>query len=98
MNILEDKDLKEYMLKKQMYATKEIVDINTKTIFKEKTVYFIHGISIEWVNNDTVLAYIFAENGIECSFTRTCSKLAFYSEIKKLFIPVDEMYQKWKRS
>ena len=97
MNILSDNDLKTYMFKKEMYVTKEIVNSNFKTEFDADSTYFIDGIDIEWVDEDTVVCYIYSGN-IECSFHRTCSKLDFYAEMKKLFIQIKEMYEVWKSS
>ena len=97
MNIHNDEDLIKYMSLKEMYTTKEIVDSNFKTQFRSNQTYFIDGINIEWVDDKTVVCYIFAGD-IECSFHRTCSKIDFYAEMRKLFIPISEMYDAWKRS
>ncbi|MFA5433156.1 MAG: hypothetical protein WC319_09895 [Candidatus Paceibacterota bacterium] len=97
MNILCDNDLKEYMTKREMYATKEIVNSNFKTEFEANRTCFINGVDIEWVTEDTVICYIFS-GGIECSFYRTTTKYEFYAEMKKLFIPISEMYDAWKFS
>lgn len=100
MNVLSDEDLKEYFKQGQMYVRKEVVNYNFQTIFKEKTVYDIIGIAVEWVNDDTVICEIFfdKENVKVCNFHRTCTKLALYAELKTLFIPVSEMYEAWNRS
>ena len=95
MNILNDKDLTTYFSKREMYTTKEIVNSNFKTEFEANRTYFIDGIDIEWVSNDTVICYIFSGN-IVCSFHRTCTHLEFYAEMKRLFIPISEMYELWK--
>lgn len=97
MNILNDNDLKKYMNKKEMYVTKEVVNYNFQTKFEANKTYFIDVINIEWVNDKTVIVEIYYE-GKECQFHRTCSKLALYTEIKSLFIPVTEMYEAWKRN
>lgn len=95
MNVLSDEDLKEYFKQGQMYVRKEVVNYNFQTIFKEKTVYDIIGITVEWVNDDTVICEIFfdKENVKTCSFHRTCTKLALYAELKTLFIPVSELVE-----
>ena len=95
MNILNDKDLTTYMSKREMYTTKEIVNSNFKTEFESNRTYFIDGIDVEWVNEYTVICYIFSGK-IECSFHRTTTKYGFYAEMKKLFIPISEMYEAWK--
>jgi len=97
MNILNDKDLETYFKKREMYTTKKIVNSNFKIEFEANRTYFIDGIDIEWVNNDTVVCYIYSGQ-IECSFHRTTTKYSFYAEMKKLFIPISEMYEACKLS
>lgn len=97
MNILNDKDLITYFKKREMFIPKEIVNSNFKTEFLSDRTYFIDGVDIEWVNENTVICYIFS-NKIECSFHRTCRNFEFYAEMKKLFIPISEMYEVWKLS
>lgn len=97
MKILSDNDLKMYMKKKEMYATREVVNSNFQTKFEANRTYFISGIDIEWVNENTVICYIFSD-AIECSFYRTSTKIHFYAEMKNLFIPISEMFDAWKSS
>jgi hypothetical protein len=95
MNILSDQDLKTHMNRNQVYVTKEVCNYNFKTQFEANKVYFIDGIDVDWINDDTVCIEIFFE-GENCQFHRTCSKLALYAEMKSIFIPVSEMYEAWK--
>lgn len=95
MNILNDNDLKKYMTKREMYTIKEIANSNFQTEFEANRTYFIDRVDIEWVNENTVICYIFSGK-IECSFHRTTTKNKFYAEMKKIFIPISEMYAAWK--
>ena len=97
MEIQNDKDLIKYMSRREMFTTKEIVNSDFKTSLTSNKVYYIDGIDIEWVSDDTVVCYIYSKN-TTCAFNRTCSKDDFYKEMRNLFIPVAEMYEAWKLS
>jgi hypothetical protein len=95
MNVLTDKDLEKYMSNREMYVTKEIVNSDFKTEFEAKRTYFIDKIEITWVSEDKVICNIYSGQ-IKSSFIRSTTKYGFYAEMKKLFIPISEMFEAWK--
>ena len=45
-----------------MFTTKEIVNSDFKTSLTSNRTYYVDGIDVEWVSDDTVVCYIYSKN------------------------------------
>ena len=107
MKIKSDEELIKYLTKEQVFCTKEIQNINLKTEFEARKVYVIDSVEIERrsfanVNGVSLLCSsltghekkaIIKSNGIICNFHSDEPDDKFYKTLKKIFIPVSELYE-----
>lgn len=94
MNMLSFKDVEKYLMNKQVYFRKEIVNSYFETIAKANKVHNVKSVEIARINENVISFEIVIDN----NFVRVYEHKTdgeFFSWIKRNFIPVSEMFNSW---
>lgn len=94
MNISSFTDAEKYLMNKQVYFRKEIVNSDMKTIAKSGKVHDVGRVEITRLSDSTIAVYIGINNEMVNIFEYK-TDIELFSWIRVNFIPVNELIYRW---